>query len=155
VCSRLLVRAKGGRRGSPKRCTRFLEHLASANSLDAPGFSINSILNTMDSNSPGGHAEVEFHDVRVSRDRILGEVGKGFRYAQIRLAPARLTHYMRWLGGARRCHSLASEYARHRQAFGRAISEHQGVGFMLADNEIDINPCRLAIRCAAWLLDQA
>jgi acyl-CoA dehydrogenase len=68
--------------------------------MDAPGFSITRILNTMDSNSPGGHAEVEFHDVRVSRDRVLGEVGKGFRYAQIRLAPARLTHCMRWLGGA-------------------------------------------------------
>jgi acyl-CoA dehydrogenase len=122
--------------------------------MDAPGFSIKRILNTMDSNSPGGHAEVEFHDVRVSRDRVLGEVGKGFRYAQIRLAPARLTHCMRWLGAARRCHAIALEYARHRQAFGRAIGEHQGVGFMLADNEIDINLCRLAIWHAAWLLDQ-
>ena len=122
--------------------------------MDAPGFSIKRVLNTMDSNSPGGHAEVEFHDVRVSRDRILGEVGKGFRYAQIRLAPARLTHCMRWLGAARRCHAIALEYARHRQAFGRVIGEHQGVGFMLADNEIDINLCRLAIWHAAWLLDQ-
>ena len=67
---------------------------------DAPGFSINRILNTLDSNSPGGHAVVDFHDVRVSSDRILGEVGKGFRYAQVRLAPARLTHCMRWLGAA-------------------------------------------------------
>src|SRR3984893_1491115 len=122
--------------------------------MDASGFSIKRILNTMDSNSPGGHAEIEFHDVRVSCDRILGEVGKGFRYAQIRLAPARLTHCMRWLGAARRCHAIALDYARHRQAFGRAIGEHQGVGFMLADNEIDINLCRLAIWHAARLLDQ-
>src|SRR5580692_174129 len=122
--------------------------------MNAPGFSIKRILNTLDSNSPGGHAEVEFHDVRVGPDRILGEVGKGFRYAQIRLAPARLTHCMRWLGAARRCHAIALEYARHRQAFGRAIGEHQGVGFMLADNETEINLCRLAIWHAAWLLDQ-
>jgi len=61
---------------------------------------------------------------------------------------------MRWLGAASRCHSIALEYARHRQAFGRAIGEHQGVGFMLADNEIDLNLCRLAIWHAAWLLDQ-
>jgi acyl-CoA dehydrogenase len=122
--------------------------------MDAPGFMINRILNTLDSNSPGGHAEVEFHDVRVGSDRILGEVGKGFRYAQVRLAPARLTHCMRWLGAARRCHSIATGYARKRQSFGRPIGEHQGVGFMIADNETDIQMCRLAIWHAAWLLDQ-
>ena len=122
--------------------------------MDAPGFSIKRLLNTLDSNSPGGHAEVEFHDVRVGSERILGEVGKGFRYAQVRLAPARLTHCMRWLGAARRCHAIATDYARRRQAFGRAIGEHQGVGFMLADNETDIGLCRLAIWHAAWMLDQ-
>jgi acyl-CoA dehydrogenase len=122
--------------------------------MNAPGFSIVRMLNTIDTNSPGGHAVVDFHDVRVSRDRILGEVGKGLRYAQVRLAPARLTHCMRWLGGARRCHSIAIDYARKRQSFGRPIGEHQGVGFMLADNETDIQMCRLAIWHAAWMLDQ-
>ena len=121
---------------------------------DAPGFSITRLLDTIDSNSPGGHAEVEFHDVRVGRDRVLGEVGKGFRYAQVRLGPARLTHCMRWLGAARRAQAIALEYARHRQAFGRPIGEHQGVGFMLADNQIEIDLCRLAIWHAAWMLDQ-
>jgi acyl-CoA dehydrogenase len=121
---------------------------------NAPGFSINRILNTLDSNSPGGHAVVDFHDVRVSGDRILGEVGKGFRYAQVRLAPARLTHCMRWLGAAKRCHAIATDYARKRQSFGRPIGEHQGVGFMIADNETDLQMCRLAIWHAAWLLDQ-
>ena len=122
--------------------------------MDAPGFSLTRILNTLDSNSPGGHAEVDFHDVRVSSDRILGEVGKGFRYAQVRLAPARLTHCMRWLGAARRCHAISVDYARRRQSFGRPIGEHQGVGFMIADNETDLQMCRLAIWHAAWLLDQ-
>jgi acyl-CoA dehydrogenase len=122
--------------------------------MDAPGFTIKRILNTLDSNSPGGHAEVEFHEVHVGSDRILGEVGKGFRYAQVRLAPARLTHCMRWLGAARRCHAIATDYARKRQSFGRPIGEHQGVGFMIADNETDIQMCRLAIWHAAWLLDR-
>ncbi len=121
---------------------------------DAPGFTIKRLLDTLDSNSPGGHAEVEFHDVRVGRDRILGEVGKGFRYAQVRLGPARLTHCMRWLGAARRCQAIALDYARRRQAFGRPIGEHEGVGFMLADNQTEIDLCRLAIWHAAWLLDQ-
>ena len=76
---------------------------------------------------------------------ILGEVGKGFQYAQVRLSPARLTHCMRWLGAARRAHDIAVDYARRRQAFGKRIGEHEGVGFMLADNEMDLHVARLAM----------
>jgi alkylation response protein AidB-like acyl-CoA dehydrogenase len=70
--------------------------------LDAPGFRLDRMLETIDSNSPGGHAEVSFDRVRVTPDRVLGEVGQGFRNAQVRLGPARLTHCMRWLGSVRR-----------------------------------------------------
>jgi acyl-CoA dehydrogenase len=122
--------------------------------MDAPGFKLVRLLDTIDSNSPGGHAEVSFDKVRVSTDRVLGQIGQGFRNAQVRLGPARLTHCMRWLGAAQRCHAIAIEHARRRRSFGSAIGEHQGVGFMLADNEIDIHLCRLAIWHAAWLLDQ-
>jgi acyl-CoA dehydrogenase len=122
--------------------------------IDAPGFRIERMLDTIDSNSPGGHAEVSFDRVRVTPDRVLGEVGQGFRNAQVRLGPARLTHCMRWLGAARRCQAIAVEHARRRQSFGRTIGEHQGVGFMIADNEIDLHLSRLAIWHTAWMLDQ-
>jgi len=49
----------------------------------------------------GGHCRVAFDDVVVGDDAVLGAVGEGFRSAQVRLAPARLTHCMRWLGAAR------------------------------------------------------
>ena len=101
--------------------------------IDAPGFRIERMLDTIDSNSPGGHAEVSFDRVRVTPDRVLGEVGQGFRNAQVRLGPARLTHCMRWLGAARRCHAIAVEHARRRHSFGKTLGEHQGVGFMLAE----------------------
>ncbi len=97
---------------------------------------------------------MSFDNVRVTPDRVLGQVGQGFRNAQVPARPARLTHCMRWLGAAQRCHAIAVEHAGRRHSFGRAIGEHQGVGFMLADNEIDIHLCRLAIWQAAWLLDQ-
>ena len=45
---------------------------------------------------------------------------------------------MRWLGAACRAHDIAADYARRRTAFGKPIGEHEGVGFMLADNEMDI-----------------
>ena len=122
--------------------------------IDAPGFRVERMLETIDANSPGGHAEVSFDRVRVTPDRILGEIGQGFRNAQVRLGPARLTHCMRWLGAARRCQAIAVEHARRRHSFGKTIGEHQGVGFMIADNETDLQMCRLAIWHAAWLLDQ-
>jgi acyl-CoA dehydrogenase len=85
---------------------------------------------------------------------VLGEVGQALRYAQMRLAPARLTHCMRWLGAASRAQSIAIGHARTRTAFGKPLGEHQGVGFMLADNEIAIQQCRLSIWWACWTLDQ-
>lgn len=122
--------------------------------MEASGIRIERIIDSMDASFAGGHAEVVFDGLRVPATDVLGEVGQGLRYAQVRLAPARLTHCMRWLGAARRAHDIARDYAGRRRAFGRTIGEHEGVGFMLADNEIDMHMCRLAILHTAWLLDQ-
>ena len=122
--------------------------------MEAPGIRIARIIDTIDSSFAGGHAEVVFEQCRIPAAQILGELGQGLRYAQVRLAPARLTHCMRWLGAARRAHDIARDYARQRHAFGKPIGEHEGIGFMLADNEIDLHMCRLAIWHTAWLLDQ-
>lgn len=122
--------------------------------IDAPGFKLDRMLDTIDTNTPGGHAEVSFENVRVRHDAVLGQLGQGFRNAQVRLGPARLTHCMRWLGAANRCHAIAVEHASRRHSFGKTIGEHQGVGFMLADNEIDLHLSRLTIWQAAWLLDK-
>jgi acyl-CoA dehydrogenase len=119
-----------------------------------PAFRIDRMLHTIDSNTPGGHAEVTFDGLFVASNDVLGQVGQGFRNAQVRLGPARLTHCMRWLGQAARCHAIAVEHASKRHSFGKTLIEHQGVGFMLADNEIDLHTCRLAIWQAAWLLDR-
>jgi acyl-CoA dehydrogenase len=122
--------------------------------MDSPGISIARDLDTMDSSFTGGHAEVVFDDLRLPADAILGEVGQAFRYVQVRLAPARLTHCMRWLGGATRAHDIATQYARERHAFGKPIGEHEGVGFMLADNEIDLQQSRLMVWWTARELDE-
>lgn len=122
--------------------------------MDEPGISIERTMDALDACFTGGHAVVRFENLRVPASNVLGEVGKGFRYAQVRLAPARLTHCMRWLGQARRAHDVALAYARQREAFGKKLGEHEGVGFMLADNEMDLHTCRLAIWHCAWVLDQ-
>jgi alkylation response protein AidB-like acyl-CoA dehydrogenase len=97
---------------------------------------------------------IDIENLRVTGEDILGEVGQGFKYAQVRLAPARLTHCMRWLGSAVRAHDIATAYARDRTSFGKPLGDHQGVSFMLADNALDIHTSRLAIWHTAWLLDQ-
>jgi alkylation response protein AidB-like acyl-CoA dehydrogenase len=122
--------------------------------MDTPGIEIVRAMNSLDNAFPGGHAVVRFNNLRVPAGDILGEPGKGFRYAQVRLAPARLTHCMRWLGAARRAHDIAAGYAATREVFGQKLVAHEGVGFMLADNEIDIRMSRLSIWHTAWVLDQ-
>lgn len=122
--------------------------------MDAPGFELTRMLDTIDTNSLGGHAEVNYNNVRVGHDAVLGQIGAGFRQAQIRLGPARLTHCSRWLGHAARCHAIAVAHASKRHSFGKTLGEHQGVGFMLADNEIDLHLSRLTTWQAAWKLDQ-
>src|SRR5215470_16479727 len=122
--------------------------------MNAPGIHIERVLDTLDHFMAGGHAVVRLEGLRVPESAVLGQVGAGFRYAQVRLAPARLTHCMRWLGAARRAHHIATEYSLKRAAFGKPIGEHEGIGFMLADNEMDIHQCRLVIWHTAWVLDQ-
>ncbi|MET7770840.1 acyl-CoA dehydrogenase family protein [Nocardia sp. NPDC005366] len=121
---------------------------------DTPGIHIDRVMSTMDRNYVEGHGVVTFDDLRLPTSSVLGEVGNALRYAQIRLAPARLTHCMRWLGAATRAQSIAVDFARTRTSFGKPIGEHQGVGFMLADNEIALQQCRLAIWWACWRIDQ-
>lgn len=142
----IMARMKGG--DGDGAATMFLAD------MDQPAIVIERALDTMDSSFSGGHAVLRFDDLFVPEGDVLGAVGEGFRYAQVRLAPARLTHCMRWLGSAVRAHDIARDYAAKRTAFGKPLAEHEGVGFMLADNEIDIRLCRLMIWHTAWLLDR-
>jgi len=122
--------------------------------MNRPGIELVRNMDAMDRCFTGGHGVLDFKEVRIPAADVLGEIGKGFRYAQIRLAPARLTHCMRWLGQARRAHDEAVAYASQRQAFGKPLAEHEGVGFMLADNDMDLQTSRLHIWHTAWMLDQ-
>jgi len=131
------------------RATMFLADMAQ------PAIVIERQMDSLDRCFAGGHCVVHFNDLRVPASDVLGEVGEGFRYAQVRLAPARLTHCMRWLGAARRAHDVALDYARRRQAFGKRLGDHEGVGFMLADNDMDLHLARMAIGYCAEVLDRA
>lgn len=121
--------------------------------LPMDGIRIERVLDTIDSSMPGGHAVVVLDNVRISADQMLGHSGEGFKYAQVRLAPARLTHCMRWHGAAVRANEIATDYALRRHAFGKPLIDHEGVGFMLADNLVDLKQSELMTDWCAGVLD--
>jgi acyl-CoA dehydrogenase len=122
--------------------------------IGTPGLELLRLIPTLDHLTPGGHCQIRFSGCEVPKEAVLGEPGKGFEYAQLRLVPARLTHCMRWLGVAVRSMEIASRYAVERTSFGHTLSEHQSVQNFVADSEIEIHAGRLMIWHAAWLLDR-
>lgn len=121
--------------------------------LPDPAIRIDRIPNTIDNSMPGGHAVITIDNLRIPADQMLGNAGEGFTYAQVRLSPARLSHCMRWLGACERASEIAVDYANRRMAFGKVLIDHEGVGFMLAENRIDLQQARLMIDWCAGVLD--
>jgi acyl-CoA dehydrogenase len=133
---------------APEGATMFLVD------ADNPGWRIERLVDATDRVFTGGHAEVVFDECLVARDAILGQLGDGFRHAQVRLAPARLTHCMRWLGVARRAHDFALDRAASREAFGQKLGDLGMVQQRIAESELDIETSRLLIQRCAWTLDR-
>jgi len=144
----ILMARTSGRPGDRGGATMFL--------VDAgtPGLRITRHIDTLDEGFFGGHCELELEDVFVSEESVLGAVDKGFEYAQVRLAPARLTHCMRWLGLARHAQEIAVSRAADRRLFGSRLGDLGMVQAMVADSEIDIAASRLLIWQACAELDR-
>jgi len=142
----VMAKADAGSEGAGGACMFLVD-------LPDPAIRIERILDTIDSSMPGGHAVIAIEDLRVPADQMLGAAGQGFAYAQVRLSPARLSHCMRWLGACLRAQEIASAYACRRHAFGKALIDHEGVGFLLAENMIDLQQSALMIDWAASVLD--
>ena len=96
-----------------------------------------------------GHAEIQYNNVRVPEEHLLGEEGKGFQHVQERLGPARLTHCMRYSGMAERALDIAAAYMSERDAFGTALSEKQYPRFELADQRTRLAAARSLVRTVA------
>lgn len=114
---------------------------------------IERVLDTLDSSMAGGHAMVRIEELRIPNRQMLGRSGEGFKNAQLRLAPARLSHCMRWHGACTRAQEIATAYACKRKAFGKLLIDHEGVGYQLADNLIELKQAELIIGWCADALD--
>jgi acyl-CoA dehydrogenase len=102
----------------------------------------------------GGHAEIRLEDCFVTDDAVLGEPGRGFDYAQLRLEPARLSHCMRFIGRASRALEIAQRYAAERQSFGQRLADLQQIQAMVADSHIDLHASRLMTQDCARRMDE-
>lgn len=121
--------------------------------FDRPGYDVVRNIGSMDGYQIGGHGEIRLTDVELDDSAVLGEVDQGFRYAQARLEPARLSHCMRFIGRASRAMEIAQEFAAGRESFGQKLSSLQQVQAMVADSHIDLHASRLMTRECARKMD--
>jgi alkylation response protein AidB-like acyl-CoA dehydrogenase len=121
---------------------------------NTPGFQIVRAVPVMGSGGVGGHCEVRFENCRVPAAQLLGQLGQGFKLAQVRLGPGRIQHCMRWLGAAQRSFEMMCSYALERKTFGEPLAKKQTVQNWIADSAAEIQAARLLTLNAAWKLDR-
>jgi len=122
---------------------------------NAPGVMIRRNLPVFgyDDRSHGGHAEVDFVDVRVPVSNLIAAEGDGFLIAQARLGPGRIHHCMRLIGMAERAFELMCRRANERRPFGRPLAEQGVIREWVAEARIRIEQARLLVLKTAWLMD--
>ncbi|MCW2793534.1 MAG: acyl-CoA dehydrogenase [Nocardioides sp.] len=143
----IVMARTSGAPGEPGGATMFLVP------ADSPGVEVLRHIETVDRSMLGGHCEMTFTRVFVADGQVLGGVDEGFRYAQVRLGPARMTHVMRWTGAAQRAHEVAVAHVAGREAFGSRLSDLGMMQQLIADSEIDLAATRALLLEACRELD--
>ena len=98
-------------------------------------------------------AQVQFDECKVAAQNLIGEEGKGFKYAMMGLDGGRLNISACSLGAAQTALNATLDYMGERKAFGKSIDQFQGLQWRLADMEIEMQAARVFLRQAAWKLD--
>jgi acyl-CoA dehydrogenase len=122
---------------------------------DTPGISMlrGMTLFGYDDAPHGGHAEVEFRDVRVPAANLIGGEGDGFAIAQARLGPGRIHHCMRLIGASERALELMCRRVTERTAFGKPLAEQGVIQDWIAEARVRIEQARLLVLKTAWMMD--
>jgi acyl-CoA dehydrogenase len=122
---------------------------------DTPGVNIERGMHVFGytDGSHGGHAEVEFRDVRVPAGHLIAGEGEGFAIAQARLGAGRIHHCMRQIGAAERALELMCRRATQRSAWGGPLANQGVIQDWIAESRVRIESARLLVLKTAWLMD--
>jgi alkylation response protein AidB-like acyl-CoA dehydrogenase len=93
--------------------------------------------------------QVNFDEVRVPAENLVGAEGEGFRIAMMGLDGGRLNIGACSLGGAQRCLDESIRYVKERKAFGQTLADFQATQFTLADMETELQAARMLLYAAA------
>lgn len=114
---------------------------------DTPGFNVRRIVHTL--RSALYATELQFEDMRVPHENILGEEGMGFYIANETLTRNRIPYSAGCVGVAVAAQRMAIAYARQRETFGELLARRQAIQWMIVDSEIDITTARWLVLAAA------
>ncbi|MFI7492339.1 acyl-CoA dehydrogenase family protein [Micromonospora echinaurantiaca] len=122
---------------------------------DTPGVTVRRGLRTFgyDDSDHGGHAEIDFVDVRVPVGNLIGSAGDGFGISQARLGPGRVHHCMRLVGMAERAVELMCRRVADRHAFGGPLAAQGVIRDWIAEARVRLDQARLLVLKTAWLMD--
>ncbi|MGE0386343.1 MAG: acyl-CoA dehydrogenase family protein [Gammaproteobacteria bacterium] len=98
---------------------------------------------------------LQYENLRVPADHMLGGEGKGFAVAQARLGGGRVHHAMRTVGQCQRALDMMCERALSRRTQGTMLWEKQAVQTMLAESQIELEQFRLLVLRTAWVIDNS
>jgi acyl-CoA dehydrogenase len=122
---------------------------------DTPGVNIKRGMHVFGytDGTHGGHAEIEFTDVRVPVSNVISGEGEGFAIAQARLGPGRIHHCMRQIGAAERALELMCRRVTGRVAWGKPLADQGVIQDWIAESRVRIEAARLLVLKTAWLMD--
>jgi acyl-CoA dehydrogenase len=138
----------------PQNSNRYIQQSQVLVPMNTPGVKVVRPMKVFGYNdSPEGHAEVIFENVRVPVANIIVGEGKGFEIAQGRLGPGRIHHCMRSVGAAQRALDLMCKRVNERVVFGRPMIKQQSVREDIAISACQIEQARLMTLKAAQKMD--
>ncbi len=120
---------------------------------DATGFTVKANYEKMGLNA-SNTTELILEDVKIPKENLLGEEGKGYKQFLATLDGGRIGIAAMAVGIAQGAYDKSLQYAKERKQFGKSLSTFQAIQFKLADMAMNIEVARNMIYKAAWLKDQ-
>jgi alkylation response protein AidB-like acyl-CoA dehydrogenase len=121
--------------------------------VPTPGFSAHRIHDKMGLRG-SATAELVFQDVRVPKENVLGQIGRGFAIAMETLDESRLSLAAGCIGASKELIAMSVDFAKKRVTFGQPIAAHQAIQWMIADMAAEVYQMESIVYRTAWLYDQ-